>query len=126
MDNTQMAQSLFSALEQRDDDRVRQLCAPDFRARQNSNPAVDIDRVLVFSAAAHRVLQGLRYENAVRSATTSGFVEEHDVCGTLPDGYEFTLPVCVVAEIKGQKITALREYFDTNAAKGLIEGLKAL
>lgn len=63
------------------------------------------------------------YADAIRSATATGFVEEHAVRGTLPDGSRLDLPVCVVADVVDGKKTNLREYFDTGAAAGLIRAL---
>ena len=69
------------------------------------------------------MVKDFHYENAVRSATESGFVEEHQVCGTLPDGGELNLAVCVVAQLRDGKISVLREYFDSRAAAKLLAAL---
>jgi len=45
------------------------------------------------------------------------------VRGTLPAGNALDLQVCVVAELRGGKVTVIREYFDTKAADGLIRAL---
>jgi ketosteroid isomerase-like protein len=57
------------------------------------------------------------------SATVAGFVEEHSVKGTLPGGNTLDLAVCVVAEIRGGKVTDIREYFDSAAAADLAAAL---
>ncbi len=123
MDSTKLAQALFEALTNCDDDTVRKFCAPDFRASQNGGPAMDLKTLLGFNTAVHKVVRVFRYENPVRSATETGFVEEHAVRGTLPDGNPLDFQVCVVAEVSGGKITMIREYFDTKAAEGLIRAL---
>ena len=84
---------------------------------------MDLESLLAFSASVHKVVKDFRYENPVRSATESGFVEEHGVRGTLADGSRLDLSVCVVADLTGGKITELREYFDTKAADALIRAL---
>ena len=109
MDNQQIAADLFSAFETGDMDTVRQLCAPEFRARQNLNNEFDVETLIQFSQAV--------------SAIDSGFVEEHTVRGTLPNGSQLTLVACVVADIENCKITRLREYVDTAAAAGLSAAL---
>jgi len=81
MNSVKLAEELFRAFADGDDDAVRHLCAPDL-------------------------------ENPIRSETSNGFVEEHDVCGTLPDGTKLRFSACVVATVSESKITQLREYFE--------------
>ena len=123
MDNQQIAADLFSAFETGDMDTVRQLCAPEFRARQNLNNEFDVETLIQFSQAVSAIVNDFRYEDVIRSATDSGFVEEHTVRGTLPNGSQLTLVACVVADIENGKITRLREYVDTAAAAGLSAAL---
>lgn len=123
MDNQQIAADLFSAFETGDMDTVRQLCAPKFRARQNLNNEFDVETLIQFSQAVSAIVKDFRYEDIIRSATNSGFVEEHTVRGTLPNGSQLTLVACVVADIENCKITRLREYVDTAAAAGLSAAL---
>jgi len=123
MDNTQLAISIFDAFTRGDAAAARTLCAPDFRVRQNGGAAMNLETLLGFTAAVLKVVKGFRYEDAVRSATATGFVEEHAVRGTLPDGSSLELAVCVVAKVKGGKITDVREYFDSKAAAGLAKAL---
>lgn len=123
MEGTKLAELLFEALAKCDDDAVRKLCARDFRASQNGGAAMDLETLLGFNAAVHKVVRDFRYEDAVRSATETGFVEEHAVRGTLADGSRLELQVCVVAEVSGGKVSDVREYLDTKAAEGLIRAL---
>lgn len=123
MESTKVAELLFEALAGCDDDAVRKLCTRNFRASQNGGAAMDLETLLGFNAAVHKVVRDFRYENSVRSATASGFVEEHAVRGTLADGGRLDLSVCVVADLSGGKVSDLREYLDTRAAEGLIRAL---
>jgi ketosteroid isomerase-like protein len=123
MNSTQIAASLFDAFAGGDAGTVRKLCAPDFRISQNGGPEMDVEALLGFSAAVLKVVRGFRYEEAVRSATVTGFVEEHAVRGTLPDGSQLNLSVCVVADLKDGKITYAREYFDSKASAGLVTAM---
>ena len=123
MGNAEIAKALFDALSSDDDQAVRALCAPDMSVRQNNNPPMGLDALLRFNGAVHRVVKDFRYEGAVRSATTTGFVEEHAVRGTLPDGKALDLQACVVADVRGGKVTGVREYVDTGAAADLIAAL---
>ena len=124
MDNAGIAQAMFAALAGQDEAAVRQLCSPALRVRQNNGPALDLETLLAFNRAVGRVVAGFRYCDAVRAATATGFVEEHAVRGSLPDGTSLELTVCVVADITGGVVTEVREYFDSRAAAGLIAALE--
>lgn len=123
MDNTELCKALFDAFAKGDEERVRTICTPDMQARQNNNPPMDLDTLLDFSRAVLRVVSDFRYEDAKRSSTATGFVEEHNVRGVLPDGSNLDVAVCVVADVRNGKVCHLREYLDLSAAAGLIEAL---
>jgi len=125
MTNIEIAAALFQAFVDGDDETARSLCSDNFQAIQNGGSPMDLATVLAFSAAVQSVVRDFRYENPKRSATQAGFVEEHDVCGTLPDGAELRLSVCVVAEMNVGKITSMREYFDSASAAALAAHLDA-
>ena len=123
MNNTEICTKLFEAFASGDEGAVRALCAPDLVARQNNNPPMDLDTLLQFSQAVLGVVQDFRYEDATRSATATGFVEEHAVRGQLPDGSQLDMAVCVVADVSDGRIVSLREYLDFAAAAGLVAAL---
>ena len=123
MDNQQIAEKLFTAFETGDMDTVRDICAPGFRARQNLKNEFDVETLIQFSKAVSAIVSDFRYEDVNRYATESGFVEEHIVRGTLPNGGQLTLAACVVADVEHGKIVHLREYVDTEAAAGLSAAL---
>ena len=125
MDNTTLCRRFFDALQANDLATARGLCSDTFEGSQNGGPAMNLDTLMQFTGAVHSVVPDFRYENTVCTASDAGFVEEHDVCGTLPDGETFKLILCVVAEVADGKITALREYVDTGAAAGLLKALRA-
>lgn len=119
MNGAKLAEDLFQAFAEGDDDTVRHLCAPDLQAIQNGGAPMNLATLLVFSAAVRSVVKDFRYENPIRSKTDDGFVEEHDVCGTLPDGAELRFSACVVGTVSDSKITQLREYFDSASVASL-------
>lgn len=124
MDMIEIARQFFNALQVGDLESASALCADSFEGSQNGGPSRDRSTLMGFTAAVHSVVPDFRYENAVRTQTETGFVEEHDVCGTLPDGSTFKLVICVVGEVEDGKITKLREYVDTGAAAGLLKALQ--
>jgi ketosteroid isomerase-like protein len=123
MDHVAVAKALFDAFAAGDESTIRSLCTADFRARQNNGQFMDLDSVLGFASAVLGVVADFRYEDPLRSATAAGFVEEHRVRGSLPDGSALNLAVCVVADIRDGKVSDLREYFDGVAAAGLVSAL---
>ena len=123
MDVTDLAKSLFEAFASGNAAAVRRLCHADMTARQNNGSLMGLEELLAFSAAVNGIVSDFEYANPRRSATVTGFVEEHDVRGTLPDGTAIDLAICVVADVANGRITALREYFDTAAAHALIAAL---
>lgn len=125
MENTKLARALFDAFAANDAAAASNLCAANMQASQNGGPPLTLEALLGFTAAVHNVTENFRYENIVCSATATGFVEEHSVRGTLPDGSQLDLVTCVVAEVKDGKIVELREYVDSTKAAGLIKALSA-
>lgn len=123
MDNTEICKALFEAFETGDEERARSLCSPQIQAWQNNNPPMGLDSLLGLSKTILGVVKNFRYEEAKRSATATGFVEEHRVRGTLPDGSQLDLAVCVVADVEDGQVVDLREYLDTAAVSGLIAAL---
>ncbi|MEQ9002883.1 MAG: nuclear transport factor 2 family protein [Pseudomonadales bacterium] len=120
-----MADALFMAFEQGDADAVRAVCAEDLEARQNLGPAMSREALIRFALAVCRVVPDFHYEARRCAAIDNGFVEEHLVCGTLPDGGELRLAACVVADVRDGRIVGMREYVDSAAAAGLLAALSA-
>lgn len=56
---------------------------------------------------------GLQYHDVRRNITDSGFVQQHTLQRTGPDGSVTHLPVCIVAETDGHTITRIDEYLDS-------------
>ena len=123
MTGTELAEALFAAFASGDADAARAICSPSLKASQNAGPQMDVDTVLHFAVAVKNAAPDFRYEEIVRSATDTGFVEEHRVRGTFTKGGEIDMTVCIVGEVEGGKITALREYFDPAGAAALAAAL---
>ncbi|MEM1231292.1 MAG: nuclear transport factor 2 family protein [Pseudomonadota bacterium] len=121
-DGIALATKFFTATAAADLEALEALCTEDFQGQQNGGPAMDRKALLRFTAVVHRAVVNFRYENIVSSNTGTGFVEEHDVVCDLADG-PFRLPVCVVAETRGEQITAMREYLDGAGAARLLAAL---
>ncbi|GAA4041658.1 DUF4440 domain-containing protein [Erythrobacter jejuensis] len=120
-----LADTLFRAFEAGDAEGARACLADDFALVQNGGRPMDRETLITFARAFRSVVSGYRYEKPQFSTTDSGFVREHEVCGTLPDGSELRFAACVVAEVTDGKITAVREYLDTPKAAGVAKALSA-
>ncbi|MEM7780598.1 MAG: nuclear transport factor 2 family protein [Pseudomonadota bacterium] len=122
-DNTRIARDLFDAFQSGDLEAAGALLSDDFSGSQNGGPAMNKPTVLGFSGAVKAAVPDFRYEDCVCEATPTGFVEEHTVRGTLPDGKQLNLRLCVVGTVQGGQITAIREYLDSAGAAGLAKAL---
>jgi ketosteroid isomerase-like protein len=125
MNHAMIAQALFEALAQTDDQRVRALCSPAMLLRQNGGKPMDLETLLRFNRRVHGVVSGFRYEEAICAETDNGFVEEHAVRGTLRDGSLIDFAACIVAEVREGQVISVREYVDTAAAAPMLAALAA-
>lgn len=121
--NVELAEQFFAASSAGDATAMAAVCAPDIVVRQNGAAPLGLNGLLRFAAAVKAAAPDFRYENPVRYDTGAGFVEEHDVCGTVADGTAFRLAVCVVATVAEGKITSMHEYLDTAGARPLLAAL---
>lgn len=122
-DNSQLAERFFRAAAAGDLAALRDVCAPGLVSRQNSRRESGFEGIALLVGAVRARLPDFRYENSVRRDTTDGFVEEHEVCATLPDGTKFRAWVCIVAIVEGGLIASMHEYFDSAEAAPLLAAL---
>ena len=64
-------------------------------------------------------LSGMEYGDIHRQPTPTGYVQQHILRGTAPDGTKLEMPACLVVTIKGERITRLDEYLDPAGAAAL-------
>lgn len=120
---TDLAAALFQAFERGDADAVRQLCATDLVAVQNLRNEMTLDELIHFTGAVLSAVSSFRYVDAIRTETSTGFVEEHGVEVGLTDGTTVTFAACVVGEVRDGHIVALRETVDGAGAAPLLRAL---
>jgi ketosteroid isomerase-like protein len=65
-------------------------------------------------------LPGVRYDQIRRSATATGFVQQHVLHVTNPAGTDIAIPACIVATVDDGRITRLEEYLDSRHIDRLI------
>ena len=110
--NVALAERFFDAVQRRDPDGVRAVVAPDIVLWTNVSPEMGVDDVIGLMPLMESQVPDFHYENAVRTPTSEGFVEEHDVCGTNPRGEEFRFRLCAIGVVDGGRIASIREYAD--------------
>jgi ketosteroid isomerase-like protein len=109
-----VAERLFAAIEAGDVEGVRSLYADDAVIWHNTDgveqsPADNL-RVLGW-LTSH--CTDIRYTEVRRSATDTGFVQQHVLRLTSPAGEALALPACIVVTVDGDRITRLDEYLDS-------------
>ena len=108
-----LAERFFSAVERGDLDAVRVIYAPDARiwhSHDLKEQSVEENlRVLAWMA---RVLPARRYLVRRRVAIPGGFLQQHVLEADTPGG-PFSMPACVVVEVKDGRIGRLEEYLDS-------------
>jgi ketosteroid isomerase-like protein len=113
-ESLEVADKLFAAIPRGDLEAVRALYAPNAEIWHNhdgvtQDPAANL-RVLAWVV---NNISGLRYEDVRRHATPTGFVQQHVLRGTAPNGKSLEIPACIVCAVSGGRISRLDEYLDS-------------
>jgi uncharacterized protein len=109
-----VAERLFAAIPKGDLEAVRALYAPEAQIWHNHDGIVqDPAANLQVLAWVVKNIRGLRYEEVRRQATPTGFVQQHVLRGTAPDGKPLERPACIVCTVVDGRITRLDEYLDS-------------
>jgi len=115
----EIAERFFRAVENGDIETIRSIYAPDARIWHNhdrKDQTVEENlRVLAWVAAN---LKNRRYRVQRRVAIPGGFLQQH-VLEAETVGGPFSMPACIVVEIKDGRITSLEEYLDSAQANHL-------
>jgi len=113
-DIDQLASRFFQALERGDVAAVGECYAPDAMIWHN------YDQLEQALDANLRVLRwvvdnvaGLRYEDIRRVVLDDGFVQQHVLRGTAPNGAPLEVPAMMRVMVADGRITRLEEYLDT-------------
>jgi uncharacterized protein len=116
-----LADRFFAAIESNDMETVRAIYASDaliwhnfdpLEARQDRRLSQSVEDNLALLAALPQLIPNMKYNIWHELATTGGFVRQHVISGMTKVGEPIAIPVCVVVDISGERITALYEYLD--------------
>ena len=65
-------------------------------------------------------LEARHYDVVRRELIPGGFLQEHVLRGTAPDGTAVAMPACIIATVEGDKITRMHEYLDPAGVSALL------
>ena len=118
---TDVADRLFAAIEAGDLDAVRALHAPDAVVWHNTDGVEQtVEQNLRVLRWVVDNLADRRYEEVRRTSTPSGFVQQHVLRCTRPDGERVEVPACLVVTCDAGRITRLEEYLDSGHVARLV------
>ncbi|GAA3278650.1 nuclear transport factor 2 family protein [Dactylosporangium vinaceum] len=116
-----LAERLVAAIDANDLDALRnEVYTPDIVVWHNDDQHEQrVDENLKVLNWLHRKVAGKRYEDVVRHTTPTGYVEQHVLRGTAPNGTELEIHACLVVRVRDGRIARIDEYLDSRAAAAL-------
>jgi ketosteroid isomerase-like protein len=109
----QLADRVFSAIEDGDLEALRACYAPEMVSWTNfDDRESDLEQALKVVGWLCSRLSDRRYDVRRRILVDGGFVQEHVLCGTAPDGTEIAMPACIVATVADGAVLRMNEYLD--------------
>ncbi|MES2290361.1 MAG: nuclear transport factor 2 family protein [Pseudomonadota bacterium] len=123
MDENQIlefAERFVGAIQTGDVEAVRACYAPDAKLWHNTDDIEQtVDQNMAVLAWFIKTLPDRFYRVLYRAAVKDGFVQQHILEATLPDGTKWKMFACVVVRIENGVIVRLDEYLDSAQAKAL-------
>lgn len=116
-----LAEDLFEAIADNDADRLRnEVYDPEVVVwHNNDNHEQRIDENIKVLGWLHHKIGSKRYEEVRRQPTPTGFVEQHVLRGTAPDGTELNVSACLVVRVLNGRIVRIDEYLDSSAISAI-------
>lgn len=115
-----LADRMFRDIEQGDLDDLRECYHPDIVVWANyDNVEHDLDGSMRLLGWLCAKLGDRRYDVRRRDVIPGGFLQEHVLCGTAPDGSAVAMPACIVATVADGRITRMHEYLDPMGVRAL-------
>ena len=109
-----LAERFMTAIQAGDVEGVRGCYASDARIWHNNDGLEQtVDQNLKVLSWIARKLPERHYRVLSREALKDGFLQQHVLEATLPDGTAWAMPACVVVRMKDGKVTRLDEYLDS-------------
>ena len=115
-----LAERFLGAIQAGDIDTVRACYAPDAKLWHNTdNIEQTVDQNLRVLGWFARKLPDRNYRVLRREALKDGFMQQHVLEATLPNGTPWKMSACVVVKMENGLITRLDEYLDSAEAAAL-------
>lgn len=116
------AERFVGAIQTGDTEAVRACYAPDAKLWHNNDGIEQtVDQNMKVLDWFIRTLPDRNYRVLRREALHDGFMQQHVLEATLPDGTKWAMDACVVVRIENGLITRLDEYIDS-AKSGALRG----
>jgi ketosteroid isomerase-like protein len=110
----EIADRFFAAIPKGDLETVRAIYAPDALIWHNNDQTTQsVEQNLQVLGWVTKNIASLRYEEVRRYVTPSGFVQQHVLRGTAPNGKPLEVPACILCTVVNGRITRLDEYLDS-------------
>lgn len=120
MDYVDFAKRFVAAIQDGDGEAVRAFYAPDAKLWHNTdNIEQTVDQNLKVLAWFVKTLPDRNYRVLRVEALSDGFVQQHVLEATLPNGERWAMDACVVVKIENGLITRLDEYLDSAKSAAL-------
>lgn len=113
-DYLDLAERFVGAIQSGDTATVRACYAPDAKLWHNNDGLEQtVDQNMKVLDWFIRTLPDRNYRLVRREALPDGFMQQHVLEATLPDGTKWAMDACVVCRVKDGVITRLDEYLDS-------------
>jgi ketosteroid isomerase-like protein len=115
-----LADRFVEALRTFDADLMSELLAPDAVAwRSIGDKDRTAEEVIGLLHVERQLIASATIEVRHHSPTEDGFVVQLLFGGTTRGGAEFSVPICIVAHVAGERVTAFEEYADEASLRPL-------
>ena len=120
------AERFLSAIGKGDAAAVRGCYAPDAAIWHNHDGLEQsVDQNIKLMEWMARKLPDRRYRLVRREVLNDGFMQQHVLEATLPDGSAWSMAACVIVRIKDGLIVRLEEYLDSAAANAMTDAVRS-
>ena len=125
-DALDLGEALMAAISAGDIEALRGIYAPDAVIWHNNDGVEQsVDDNLRVLQWVVRHIGNLRYEDIRRQRTDNGFVQQHVLRGTAPNGQPLEIRACLICRVRDGRITRLEEYLDTAHVAPLLQAAGA-
>jgi ketosteroid isomerase-like protein len=119
-DTLELADRFFKAIEAGDITTLAELYSPEVKVWHNYDRSEQSrDENLKVLGWLTRHVPDIRYEEVRREVLPDGFLQQHVLRGTAPDGSALEVPAILRIYCTGGTITRIEEYLDTAQVKAL-------